>query len=182
MVSAADVGKVFDKTVVSNGSGHSCSFGLDPAEKEKQMAAFQQDPSKMAAAMANGGKIAIPTAISNQLVVDVNVDRDTQSEDQLKAMHAQIGKQVGATDPGAHGLNDTNQTAKDISGVGDWAFSTNVAAVNMGNGISTRGRMLEAKQGPWHVTVSATIAPDPGEAKLDTQLADVARLACAKLK
>ena len=182
MLSATEVGKIFDKTVVSSGSGTACSFGLDPAEKEKQMAALQQDPAKAAAAMANGGKITIPSAIGDQLALEVNVDRDTQTEAELKAAHAEIGKQITATNPSAHGLNDTSQTAKDISGVGEWAFSINVAAVNMGMGVSTRGRMLEAKQGPWHLVVSVTIAPDPGEAKLDAQLADVARLVCAKLK
>ncbi|HEY1813493.1 MAG TPA: hypothetical protein VGG74_14175 [Kofleriaceae bacterium] len=181
LISAADVGKIFDKTVVSSGSGQSCNFGLDPAQQQQAMAALQQDPAKAAAAMAKGGKIEIPSAISNQLQLDVSIDRDAQTEAELKAGHAQIGKTIGATKPGDHGLNGTNETAKDISGVGDWAFSVNVAAVNMGMGMSTRGRMLEAHQGPWHLTVSVTIAPDPGEAKLDEQLAAVARAACAKL-
>jgi hypothetical protein len=181
LITAADVGKIFDKTVVSSGSGHSCMFGLDPAQQQQAMAALQQDPAKAAAAMAKGGKIEIPSAISNQLQLDVSIDRDAQTEAELKAGHAEIGKTIGATKPGDHGLNDTNETAKDIPGVGDWAFAVNVAAVNMGMGMSTRGRMLEARQGPWHVTVSVTIAPDPGEAKLDEQLAAVARAACAKL-
>jgi hypothetical protein len=181
LISAADVGKIFDKTIVSSGSGHSCTFALDPAQQQQAIAALQQDPAKAAAAMANGGHVAIPSAIGNQLQIDVGIERDAQTEDQLKADHAQIGKAIGAAKPADHGLNDTSETAKDISGVGDWAFAANVAAVNLGLGMSSRGRILEARQGPWHLTVSITIAPDPGEAKLDAQLADVARAACAKL-
>lgn len=182
LITAAELGKIFDKNVVSaGGSGNGCSFGLDPAEQQKAMAALQQDPAKAAMAMANGGKVAIPSAISNQLAVEVGIDRNAETEDAVKATHAQIGKTIGATKPGDHGLNDTSETAKDISGVCDWAFASNVAAVNMGFGMSARGRILEARQGPWRLTVSATIGPDPGEAKLDGQLADVARAACAKL-
>jgi hypothetical protein len=181
LISAAEVGKIFDKTVVSSGSGPGCTFGLDPAEQQKALAAMQQDPAKAAMAMANGGKIAIPAAIANQLQIDVGVERNAETEATVKAQHAQVGKTIGATKPGDHGLNDTSETAKDVAGVCEWAFAANVAAVNMGLGMSTRGRILEARQGPWRLTIGVTIAPDPGEAKLDAQLADVARAACAKL-
>ena len=120
---------------------------------------------------------------SDQLQVDVSLSHDSQSEDQIKGIYAGMGKVVrGAVDPEKHGLNDTIEAGKDIAGVGDWAFTTNVASVNMGAGFSTRGRILEARQGAWRLTVSATIAPDPGEAKLDEEMAGVARAAFAKLK
>jgi hypothetical protein len=56
-----------------------------------------------------------------------------------------------------------------------------VASVNMGMGFSVRGRILEARKGPWRVTVSATVAPDPGTAALDEKMAGVARALIAKL-
>jgi hypothetical protein len=69
-----------------------------------------------------------------------------------------------------------------VSGVGDWAFATNIASVNMGMGFTIRGRILEARKGPWHVTVSATVSPDPGVTTLDDQMARVARALIAKLE
>ncbi|MEP6860731.1 MAG: hypothetical protein ABJE66_08940 [Deltaproteobacteria bacterium] len=66
--------------------------------------------------------------------------------------------------------------------LGDWAFTTNVASVNMGNGISTRGRLLQAQQGAWQLTPSVTIAPDPGAAKLDDEMVAIVKPALTKLK
>jgi hypothetical protein len=180
LLAAADVGTIFGKTVVSSGSGLHCTYGIDPAVKQKQLEALQGG----VAAMSKKGGFAIPAAISEQLVVDVELSHNTDTEDQVKAIYANIGKTVNETaKPEQHGLDKTIQVAaKDLPNVGDWAFSTNVAAVNMGMGMSTRGRLVEAKQGAWRLTISATVAPDPGEAKMDTQLGDVARGVFAKLK
>jgi hypothetical protein len=153
---------------------------MDPAVKEKQMQAMK--PGDIAS-MAKKGSFAIPKAISEQLVVDLSLGHDTQTEDEVKATYASIGKTVNdATHPDDHGLKDTIQVGKEVPNVGDWAFATNVAAINMGMGMSSRGRLLEAKQGVWRLTVSVTISPDPGEAKLDKQLGDLGRAVYAKLK
>jgi hypothetical protein len=182
LLSAAEVGAIFGKTLVSSGSGHSCTYGFDPVERQKQMEELQKGGVKGVADMAKGGGFKMPTAISDQLAIELSLEQDDQTEEQIKATLASVGSAVNATKPAEHGLNDTVKTGKDIAGVGDWAFSINVAAVNMGMGLSTRGRLLEARKGPWHFTVSVTIAPDPGEAKLDDELAAVARGAIAKLK
>ncbi len=194
LLSAAEVGAIFGKTVIATGSGLACTYGLDPAEKEKQMKAMpggvgqpgadgNPNLGALANSMAKGGGFPMPSAISDQLNLDLSLAHDAETEDQVKAIYSGMGKTVrGATEPEKHGLNDTIVVGKDIPGVGDWAFTTNVAAINMGMGISTRGRILEARQGPWRITVSATIAPDPGEAKLDAELGEMARAACAKLK
>jgi hypothetical protein len=180
LLAAADIGAIFGKTVVATGTGHSCEYALDPTEKQKAMAGMS--PEAMAKAAASGGGIKIPSAIADQLVVNVSVERDEQTEDQVKAIYAGVGKTVNAsTHPEQHGATGVIEVSKDVPGVGDWAFSTNVAAVNMGMGMSTRGRLLEARKGPSRITVGATIAPDPGEAKLDAQLADVTRAVIAKL-
>jgi hypothetical protein len=182
LLTAAEVSAIFGKTLVATGSGHSCTYGLDPVEKQKQMEELQKGGVKGVADMAKGGGFKMPTAISDQLAVELSLEQDDQTEEQIKATLASVGSAVNATKPAEHGLNDTVKTGKDIAGVGDWAFSINVASVNMGMGLSTRGRLLEARKGPWHITVSVTIAPDPGEAKLDDELAAVARGAIAKLK
>lgn len=195
LLSAADVGAIFGKTLVVMSSGSGCQYGLDPAEKEKQMRAItggagqsgsgadSADLGALANSMAKGGGFKMPSAISEQLQVDLSLSRDSQSEAQVKGIYSGLGRTVrGAVEPEKHGLNGTIEVGKDISGVGDWAFATNVASVNLGPGFSTRGRLLEARQGAWRVTVGATIAPDPGEAKLDGELGDVARAAFAKLK
>lgn len=172
---------MFGKTVVATGSHRSCSYGIDPAEQQKQMAELTKGGA--VAAMGKGGGFKIPSVISNQLAVEVSIERDAQTEDEIKKTYASIGATVrGAVKPEDHGMKDTIAVGKDLPNVGDWAFSTNVAAINMGAGMSTRGRLLEARQGPWRLTISVTIAPDPGEAKLDTQLATLATSACAKLK
>jgi len=196
LVSPAEVGAIFGKTVVAKPSGLSCQYGLDPTEKEKQMKAMPGGAGQpgsapdgaanlgaLANSMAKGGGFQIPSAISDQLSLDLSLRRDSQSEEQVKGIYSGMGKTVrGAVEPEKHGLNGTIEVGKDIPGVGEWAFATNVAAVNMGMGMSTRGRILEARQGPWRLTVGVTIAPDPGETKLDAELADVARAALAKLK
>jgi hypothetical protein len=112
----------------------------------------------------------------------LSASRDDQTEEAVKAVYAQTGAAVrGALAPERHGLNGVIQGLDEIAGVGDWAFATNVASVNMGMGFSIRGRLLEARKGAWHVTLSATVAPDPGVEALDSYLANLARALLAKL-
>ena len=134
---------------------------------------------------AGAGQQKAGNAMMNQANITVEATRDDQTEDAVKAIYAKTGATVrGAMAPLApeqRGLKGLIEGLDEVSGVGDWAFATNVAAVNMGMGFSSRGRILEARKGPWHVTVSATVAPDPGAAALDQQMAGVARALIAKL-
>ncbi|HEX4456105.1 MAG TPA: hypothetical protein VH143_34830 [Kofleriaceae bacterium] len=185
IVAAADVGAMYGKkaAMIATGSGGSCEYQLDPAEKEKQM----QQTGGMAGMMksAQSGKgIAVPTALSEQLDVNVSVEQKDETEDSVKQIYAQVGAAVnGATKPlPKQGMgSDLIAVQSDIAGVGDWAFATNVASVNLGGMMSMRGRLLEAKKGPWRLTVSATIGPDPGAAKLDDENAAFAKAVIAKL-
>lgn len=181
LLTADEVGKEFGKTVIAKKEGrHECEYGLDPAEQEKAMLELEKGG---AAGIVKNGNFKMPAAISNQLVVDLATERDTQTEDQIKTIYAKIGSAVnGAVKPDEHGLTNTIEAGKEIPNVGDWAFTTNVTAVSMGAGMSTRGRLLEARKGALRLTLSVTIAPDPGADKLDTQMADLARSAIAKLK
>lgn len=190
-LSAAEVGAIFGKTVVSKASGEGCQYGLDPAEKEKEMKAMTGGSSgadganlgALANSMAKGGGFKMPSAVSDQFTSDLTLSHDSQTEAEIKAIYSGVGKTVrGALEPEKHGLNGTIEVGKDIAGVGDWAFATSVASVNMGMGASVRGRILQARQGGWRLTVGATISPDPGEEKLDSELADMARTAFARLK
>jgi hypothetical protein len=132
--------------------------------------------------MTSGGGIKMPSAITNQLAITLELEPKSQSEAEIKQLYANVGSSVDKLDPKAHGLNDAIKNGQELQGVGDWAFTTNVAAVNMGNGISTRGRLLQAQQGPWQLTLSVTIAPDPGAAKLDDEMVAIVKPALAKLK
>lgn len=192
LLSAAEVGAIMGKTLIQDG----CSYGLDPAETERALADSQkhlQEGRQRAAAgdmnglmkgMMNGlgPQSAASNAVMNQMTVSVDATRDDQTEDQIKASYAKTGGIVrGTLAPEKHGLQGVIQGLDEVGGVGDWAFATNVAAVNMGMGFSVRGRILEARKGPWHVTVGATVAPDSGAAALDNRLAGVARALIAKL-
>jgi hypothetical protein len=119
------------------------------------------------------------------MTITVDASRDNQTEDEVKSMYAKTGATVrGAIaplHPEQRGLNGLIQGLDEVNGVGDWAFATNVGATNLGMGFSMRGRILEARKGPWHVTISANVAPDPGSAALDKQMAGVARALMAKL-
>jgi hypothetical protein len=124
----------------------------------------------------------IPQAVATLTDVKLDLARDDMTEAQVKAIYARTGDTVRRSlDPEKRGLQGTIVVANDIPKVGDWAFTTNVAAVNMGFGFSSRGRILHARKGPWHLTVGATISPDPGEAALDAELADIARAAISRL-
>jgi hypothetical protein len=186
LIAAADVGAMYGKkaAMVASGSDGSCEYQLDPAEKEKQM----QQSGGMAGMMksAQSGKgIAMPTAISEQLDVKVLAEQKDESEDSVKAIYNSISATTnGATaklpKPAGAG-SDMLAMAGDIAGVGDWAFATNVASVNLGGMMSMRGRLLEAKKGAWRITVSVNIAPDPGTQKLDDETATLAKAVIAKL-
>src|SRR5579863_829823 len=206
LLSAAEVSAVMGKTLVQ-GKGGGCDYGLDPAVKEKQLAqsreafagtarhagakggmnAFLQGmaqggakPPRLGAGMA--GMAGMGAGIMDQMTISVSANRDDQTEAAVKAIYAKTGEVVrGALAPERHGLNGVIEGLDEIGGVGDWAFATNVAAVNMGMGFTVRGRLLEARKGPWHVTVGATVSPDPGVAALDGRLADLARALMAKL-
>jgi hypothetical protein len=184
------------KTLIQNG----CSYGLDPTEKEKALAKSQDDLQKATNRAASGdmngfmkgmmqagaGQQKTGDAMKQQLEISVDATRDDQTEEAVKEIYAKTGATVrgtlkGELAPENHGMTGLIQGFDELSGVGDWAFATNVASVNMGMGFSIRGRLLEARKGPWHVTVSATVSPDPGAAALDQQLAGVARALMAKL-
>jgi hypothetical protein len=195
LLSAEEVSAILGKKLIKNG----CSYGLDPADKEKALAEQQDDLAKAQNRAASGdlngfmkgmmkagaGQQKAGNAMMNQLELNVDGSRNDQTEDQVKAIYAKTSGAVrGAVQPlqpEQRGLNGLLQGLDEVSGVGDWAFATNVASVNMGLGFSIRGRILEARKGPWRLTVSATISPDPGAAELDQKLAAVARALTAKL-
>jgi hypothetical protein len=198
LLSAAEVGAIMGKPLVQ-AQGGGCSYGLDPAAKEKEMAQAHGEAANAQRAAAGGDMSAMLRGMAQagsrqphraqimmeQLELSVDASRDGQTEDSLKAIYTNTGNTVrGATAPLApekRGLTGIIQGIDEIHGLGDWAFATNVASVNMGGIMSIRGRLLEARQGPWHVTIGATIAPDPGIPALDAQLASVARALFAKL-
>jgi hypothetical protein len=192
LLTAAEVSAVVGRTLVQNG----CTYGLDPAAKEKAMADSQAQQSEAAKHAAAGDLNAFAkgmmqsqqkmgSVVGDQLTLSIDATRDDQTEDQVKAIFAKTSSTVrGATAPLApeqRGLHGLLEGVDEVSNVGDWAFATNVASVNMGMGFSMHGRILEARKGPWHITVSGTVAPDPGSAKLDEELAGVARALMAKL-
>lgn len=183
LVSAAEVEAAVGKTVVAKKDGpRQCSYGLDPAEQQKAIDELSKGGLAGMAGMAKGGGIKMPSAITNQLAVTLEVSPKTQTEAEIKQVFAGVGSAVDKLDPKAHGLDDAITNGQELKGLGDWAFTTNIASVNMGNGLSTRGRLLEAQQGPWQLTLSVTIAPDPGAAKLDDEMVVIVKSALAKLK
>jgi hypothetical protein len=192
LLTAAEVGAVMGKTMIQDG----CGYGLDPARKEKAMAESQDQMARAQKRAAAGdmsgfmkgmmnGQQKMGAQMADQLTVNVDASRDDQTEDAVKAIYAKTGATVrGAVaplQPEQRGLNGLIQGLDEVSGVGDWAFATNVASTSLGPGFSIRGRILEARKGPWRVTVSTTVAPDPGAAALDGKMAGVARALIAKL-
>jgi hypothetical protein len=154
LLTAEEVGAIFGKKLESSESGPACEYGLAPN---------RANPLE-------------------QLLVKLEVSLDSRSEAQVKSRYAGLGKDVRlAVHPEKRGMPDTIAVGDDIPGVGDWAFAVNVAAVNLGMGFSSRGRILEAQQGPVHLVVGATIAPDPGTKGLDPSLAAVAKTAFSRL-
>lgn len=154
LLTAEEVGAIFGKKVRASGSAGTCEYGLTPD---------QANPLE-------------------QLVVKLEVSRDDTSEAEVKSRYAGLGKDVHrAVHPEKRGMADTIAVSEEVPGVGDWAFAVNVAAVNLGMGFSSRGRILEAQQGPIHLMVGATIALDPGARTLDASLAAVAKTAFSRL-
>lgn len=188
LVTAEEVGAILQRKLVSSSSGESCEYGnvVEPAPAGQAAAGSGSSSGSMddlVKSLSSGtGAPHAPEAVANLTNVKLGIARDDMSEAQVKAIHSRVGKTVRRSlDPDQHGLQGTLVVANDIPGVGDWAFTTSVAAVNMGFGLSSRGRILHARKGPWHLTVGATISPDPGEAALDAQLAAIARTAVARL-
>jgi hypothetical protein len=182
LLSAAEVSAAMGKTLVRGQDG-GCDFGLDPSAKQKELAKNQDMSALMRSMQHPGAHHRQPgSSLMEQMNVSLSASRDDQTEEAVKAVYAQTGAVVrGALAPEKHGLNGVIQGLDEIAGVGDWAFATNVASVNMGMGFSIRGRLLEARKGPWHVTLSATVAPDPGAEALDGHLTNLARALLAKL-
>ncbi len=181
LITADEVGKIFNKKVImkKEAEPHSCSFGLDPAEMQKSMEAMTKNPMSM---VAKGG-MKMPGM--DQLIIEVSIARDDQTEEQIKATYKKIGSAaagVTKSAPNPAGVKDVVTGMHELSGVGDWAFTTNVASVDMGNAMTLAGRLLHARSGAWSLTLSTTISPDPGTEKLDAKMADVARPITAKLK
>ncbi|HEY1552813.1 MAG TPA: hypothetical protein VGG28_33520 [Kofleriaceae bacterium] len=185
LIAAADVGAMYGKkaAMIATGSNGACEYQLDPAEKEKQLAATGGMAGMMKSAQSGKG-IAMPTAMTEQLDINVSVEQKDESEAEVKQIYAQVGSAVnGATASlPKQGLgSDLVAVSSDVAGVGDWAFATNIASMNMGGMMSLRGRLLEAKKGSWRITVSGTIGPDPGAKQLDEMNAKLANAVIAKL-
>ena len=203
LLPAEEVGAIMGKKVTASSSGvGSCEYGMDTTEKERQLEKMQGNSAGSASKSASSGDgnvsfdaltkafassgNGIPQmsqTMAEQLLVKLDIARDGVSEAELKGNYSATGSTVNrAVAPEKHGVQGTIAVAKDVPDVGDWAFTLNVAAVSMGPGFSSRGRLLEAREGPWHVTVGATISPDPGEAALDAKLAAIARTTFARLR
>jgi hypothetical protein len=185
LVTVEEVGAILKRKLLSSSSGATCEYQNAEEPASSGQAAGSQSGSMedlMKNLSASSGTPQAPTAITNLTNVKVDLARDDMSEARVKAIYAQVGKTVRRSlDPEKKGLQGTIVVANDIPNVGEWAFTTNVAAINMGFGLSSRGRLLHTRKGPWHLTVGATISPDPGEAALDVELADIARAAIGRL-
>jgi hypothetical protein len=155
LLTAEEVGAIFGRKVGASGSESSCEYSLAPDRASPR----------------------------DQLLVNLEISRNAPSEADVKARYAGLGKDVrGAVHPEQRGLPDTITVGDDVPNVGDWAFAVNVASVNLGMGFSSRGRVLETQTGPIHLTVGATVAPDPGIRSLDASLGAVARAAFSRLQ
>ena len=111
LLTPEEVGVIFGKKLESSESGSACEYGLAPS---------QANPLE-------------------QLLVKLEVSRDDTSEAEVKSRYAGLGKDVRrAVHPEKRGMPDTIAVGDDITGVGDWAFAVNVAAVNLGMGFSSR--------------------------------------------
>jgi len=185
LATAEEVGAILERRLVANCSGSSCDYGNAPSSarprKTAQLASMDdllKSPSSSASAVPE-----MPQAVATLTDVKVDLARDDMTEAQVRGIYAQTGNAVRKSlDPDSKGLQKTIMVANDIPNLGDWAFTTNVATVNMGLGFSSRGRILHARKGPWHLTIGATISPDPGEAALDAELGEIARTAISRLK
>ena len=154
LLTAEEVGAIFGRKVGSSGSGSSCEYGIAPDHASPR----------------------------DQLLVNLEVSSRSPSEAEVKARYAGLGKDVHtALHPEQRGLPDAIAVGDDVPGVGDWAFAVNVASFNLGMGFTSRGRVLESQRGSVHLTVSATVAPDPGVPRLDASLGAVAKTAFSRI-
>jgi hypothetical protein len=190
LLSAAEVSAIMGKRLVQQ--PHSCDYNLDASAKEKALADAgvkegndsAQNMGAMMKTFQKGGVGSLNKmtgTMMDMMTVSVSADQENTTEQKVKDVYAKVGSTVNqALHPEEHNLEGVIQVGDEISGVGDWAFATNVANVNV-MGMSVRGRLLHVGKGPWHLVVSATVSPDPTVAVLDKQLADVARALIAKL-
>jgi hypothetical protein len=205
LLTANEVGAILGKRLKASGQGAQCTYETDPAEREQRLADAQgkiREETHVAGRTAakdgdwgasfssmsrsvgrnGGGLMQLSQSMADLTHVTFDAARDDRTEEQIKSAYASTGRIVrGVTSPEKHGVSGTITAGKDLPGVGDWAFSTNVAAVSMGPGFSSRGRLLHARKGPWHVTVGATLSPDPGEEAMDASLSAIARAAFERL-
>ncbi len=194
LLSAAEVSAIMGKPLVQ--SPHARDYGLDPSAEEKALADAgvkegKGDTQNMASTMQSmmqggpGAAMKMTATMMDQLAVSISADRDGMTEARARAAYEQAAGPVhgalnGPLHDEAHNVNDVVKVGNEISGVGDWAFTTNVVTGNL-PGAAIRGRFLQAGKGPWHVTVSATVSPDPGVEVLDRQLSELARALLAKV-
>lgn len=187
LLSAAEVGAILGKPIVSQLDGSACVYGLDPSVHQPPTAAQgggrSGSLSGLMSALGQGGDFSkLAGAIAQQAQLTLGFVQDGMTEAAVRAIYARTGETArAALQPEAHGLQGVIQPGEEIRGVGDWAFAANVASLQMGPGFSSRGRILETKRGSWHLTLSAVFSPDPGAAALDRQLAAIARAAFRKL-
>jgi hypothetical protein len=188
LISAAEVGAIVGKPIVSQANGEGCEYSLDPSAPQPTPQAAAPHAKAggvpdLMSALGQGGDFAkIAGGVANQLLLTLTAARDGMSEAKVRSLYERTGETVrGVTQPESRGLGQVIRAGDDIPGVADWAFAVNIAAVNMGFGFSTRGRILEAGRGPWRLTLTVNVSPDPGPEKLDRQLAAVAHAAAAKL-
>ncbi|HTR04629.1 MAG TPA: hypothetical protein VMN82_15695 [Thermoanaerobaculia bacterium] len=154
LLTAEEVGAIFGRQLESSGSGSVCEYGTRADH-------------------------ASPT---EQLVVKLEVSHEARSEADVQSIYARVGKDVNRSlHPERHAVANAMAVGDEVAGVGDWAFSVDVASVNTGTGFSTRGRILEAQKDATDLTVGATMAPDPGVRRLDAMLAAVAKTAFSRL-
>jgi hypothetical protein len=187
LLSATEVGAILGKPIVSQSDGNACVYGLDPSVHQPPTAAQgggkSGSLSGLMSALGQGGDFSkLAGAIAQQAQVTLGFVQDGMTEAAVRAIYTRTGETArGALQPEARGLQGVIQPEEEIRGVGDWAFATNVASLQMGPGFSSRGRILETKRGAWHVTLTAVVSPDPGAGALDRQLAAIARAAFRKL-
>ena len=187
--SSNDVGAILGKPLKASGRGAQCTYGTDASEREQRLADEQgkireganaagktaakdgdwsASFSSMSRSLGRTGS-GIPQlsqSMADLTNVTFEAARDDQTEEQIKSIYASTGKIVrGVTSPEKHGVSGTITVGKDLPGVGDWAFSTNVAAFSMGPGFSSRGRLLHARKGAWHVTIGATLYSRSGRGR-----------------
>ncbi|HTY40516.1 MAG TPA: hypothetical protein VMH79_01450 [Thermoanaerobaculia bacterium] len=154
LLTAEEVGVIFGKRVDASPSFRACEYDISP-DRARPL---------------------------EQLRVRLEVSGGAAAEADPGARHPRLGRDVMRTvHPGTSGPPDSLALGDGVSGVGDSASAVDVAAVERESGFSSRGRILEARQGSVHLTVGVTIAPDPGTRELDASLAAVAKTALARL-